>query len=156
MSRLRLITLVGALACAVCFPAAAAARASHEGSGIIRVTDPPNHDTNICGLPGTFQGTHMFEWNSTEANGGYHFQLTEVSRWTVTFDDPALGVWIGRGTETDVFTASTGDVLSFHVIFNGKEGPVRIHEHLQVVVAADGSLRVDVEQVTTDYGSCPA
>jgi hypothetical protein len=156
MSRLRLITVVGALACAVCFPAAAAATASHEGSGIIRVTDPPTHDTNICGLPGTFQGTRMFEWNSTEANGGYHFQLTEVARWTVTLDDPALGVWSGRGTETDAFTASPGDVLSFHVIFNGEEGPVRIHEHLQVVVMADGSLRVDVDQVTTDYGSCPA
>ena len=156
MSRLRFITVVGALACAVCFPAAAAATVSHERSGIIRVTDPPGHDTNICGLPGTFRMTRMFEWHSTEANGGYHFQLTEVSRWTVTFDDPALGVWSGRGTETDVFTASPGDVLAFHVIFNGDEGPVRIHEHQQVVVAADGSLRVDIEQVTTDYGSCPA
>jgi hypothetical protein len=41
------------------------------------------------------------------------------------------------------------------VIFNGSEGPVRIHEHLQLLAAPDGSLRVDVEQVTTDYGACP-
>jgi len=49
-----------------------------------------------------------------------------------------------------------GDVLTFHVIFNGREGPVRIHEHQQVLVAADGTLRVDIEQVTTDYGACPS
>jgi len=74
----------------------------------------------------------------------------------VTFDDPALGVWRGRGTETDAFTASPGDVQQLHMIFNGSEGPVRIHEHLQVVVAADWTLRVDVEQVTTDYEACPS
>ena len=94
--------------------------------------------------------------SSTDANGRFHFQLTEVARWTVTFDDPALGVWAGRSTETDVVTASPGDAFEFHVIFNGKEGPVRIHEHLQVVVGADGNLRVDLDQVTTDYGACPS
>ena len=130
---------------------------THEGSGgTILVTDPPGHDTNICGLPGTFRMVRRFEWHSIERSDGYHFQLTEVSRWTVTFDDPVLGVWSGRGTETDVFTASPGDLMTFHVIFNGSEGPVRIHEHQQVLVAADGTLRVDIEQVTTDYGPCPA
>jgi hypothetical protein len=48
------------------------------------------------------------------------------------------------------------DVLTFHLIFNGAEGPVRIHEHQQAVVAADGTLRVDIEQVTTDYAACPS
>jgi hypothetical protein len=46
--------------------------------------------------------------------------------------------------------------MQLHIIFNGSEGPVRIHEHEQVVVAADGTLRVDVDQVTTDYGACPS
>jgi hypothetical protein len=151
----RLITLAGLVACAIACPIAAAGTVSHDGSGMIRVTDPPVHDTNICGLPGTFRMSRMFEWHSTEANGGYHFQLTEISSWTVTLDDPTLGVWSGRGTETQAFTASPGDVVTFHVIFNGDEGPVRIHEHEQVVVGADGTLRVDVEQVTTDYGACP-
>lgn len=157
MPRLSFVPLACAIACAGAFPAGAPASVTHDGSGgIIRVTDPPGHDTNICGLPGTFRGTHTFEWHSTEGSGGLHFQLTEVSRWTVTFDDPELGVWSGRGTETDVFNASPGDVLTFHVIFNGAEGPVRIHEHQQVVVAADGTLRVDIEQVTTDYAACPS
>ena len=156
MPRQRFIPLACVLALAAAFPAAASATVTHDRSGLIRVTDPPEHDTNICGLPGTFRMTRMFEWHATEGSGGFHFQLTEVSRWTVTFDDPALGVWSGRGTETDVFNASPGDVLTFHVIFNGSEGPVRIHEHEQVVVAPDGTLRVDIEQVTTDYGACPS
>jgi hypothetical protein len=157
MSRLRFVPLVCAIACAVGFPAAAAATVTHDGSRTFRVHEgggPSNY--NICGFLGTFDMVISTEWHSVEANGGFHFQLTETSRWTVTFDDPTLGVWSGRGTETDVFTASPGDVVQFHIIFNGSEGPVRIHEHLQVVVAADGTERVDVEQVTTDYGACPA
>ena len=150
----RLIPLVCAIACAAAFPAAAAATVTHDGSRTFRETIT-GHDFNICGFPGTFNMVISSEWHSTEANGGYHFQLTEVSRWTVTFDDPALGVWSGRGTETDAFTASPGDVQTLHMIFNGSEGPVRIHEHEQVVVGADGTLRVDVEQVTTDYAACP-
>jgi hypothetical protein len=157
MPRLSLAPLVCALACAPTFPAGAGATVTHDGSGgTILVTEPPSHNTNICGLPGTFRTVSRFEWHSTESSDGFHFQLTEVSRWTVTFDDPELGVWSGRGTETDVFTASPGDVMTSHVIFNGSEGPVRIHEHQQVVVAADGTLRVDIEQVTTDYGACPS
>lgn len=156
MPRLSFIPLACAVACAGASPTGASATVTHDGSGMIRVTDPPGHDTNICGLSGTFRTTSMFEWHSTESDGGFHFQLTEVSRWTVTFDDPALGVWSGRGTETDVFNASPGDVLTLHVIFNGAEGPVRIHEHEQIVVAPDGTLRIDIEQVTTDFGACPS
>ena len=156
MSRLRIVPLVCAIACAAAFPVASAATVTHDGARGFRVTEPPAHDLNICGFPGTFNMVTTFEWHSTEGTGGFHFQMTEVSRWTVTFDDPALGVWSGRGTETQAFTASPGDVLQFHVIFNGSEGPVRIHEHQQVVVAADGTLRVDVEQITTDYDACPS
>ena len=154
MSHLRLIALVGALACAVGFPAAAAATATHEGSRTFRVHES-GHDLNICGFPDTFDFVVTTEWHAVEANGRVHSQLTEIARWTVTFDDPALGVWDGRGTETEVFTASPGEAFQFHVIFNGSEGPVRIHEHQQVVVGADGNQRVDLEQVTTDYGACP-
>ncbi len=155
MPRRRLISLVCAIACAAAFPAAAAATVIHDGSRTFRVTETA-HDFNICGILGTFDMVISTQWHSTETNAGYHFELTEVSRWTVTFDDPALGVWSGRGTETDSFNATPGDVLTLHTVFNGSEGPVRIHEHSQVVVAADGSLRVDVEQVTTDYSACPS
>jgi hypothetical protein len=155
MSRLRFITTVSALACAVAFPTAAAGTATHDGSRIFRVHEG-GHDYNICGFLGTFDMVTTTEWHAVEVNGGFHFQLTEVATWTVTFDDPELGTWRGRGTETDQFTGTPGDVFQFHVIFNGKEGPVRIHEHQQVVVGADGNLRVDLEQVTTDYAACPS
>ena len=155
MIHFRLITAVGALLCAVGFPAAAAATTTHDGSRTFRVQQSA-HDLNICGLPATFDSVVTDEWHEVEANDGIHFQSTEISRWTVTFDDPALGVWEGRGTETDAFTASPGDVVQLHTIFNGSEGPVRIHEHEQVVFDADGNPRVDLEQVTTDYAACPS
>jgi hypothetical protein len=155
MSRLRRLPAVCALACVVAFPAAASAAATHDGQRTFRVTET-GHDLNICGFPATFDFVVSSEWHSVAVNGGFHFQLTEVSRWTVTFDDRSLGVWQGRGTETDAFTATPGQVLTFHVNFNGREGPVRIHEHMTAVVAPDGTLRVDVDQVTTDFEACPS
>jgi hypothetical protein len=66
MPRLSLVPL----ACAGAFPAGAPASVTHDGSGgIIRVSDPPSHDTNICGLPGTFRMARTFEWHSTEGSG---------------------------------------------------------------------------------------
>ena len=59
-------------------------------------------------------------------------------------------------TNQSLREASPGDVVTLHMIFNGSEGPVRIHEQQQVVVAADGTLRIDLERVTTDYGACPS
>ena len=155
MRHLRFIPLLCAIVCAAALPVAAAASVTHDRSRTFRATET-SHDLNICGVPGTFNMVISGEWHSTETSAGFHFQLSEVSRWTVTFDDPALGVWSGRGTETIAFTASPGDVLTFHDIFNGSEGPVRIHEHQTFVVAADGTLRVNIDQVTTDYASCPS
>jgi hypothetical protein len=155
MSHLKLITLVGALVCAVGFPASAAATATHDGSRTFRVHESA-HDLNICGFPATFDFVVTTEWHAVEANGRFHFQLTEIARWTVTFDDPALGIWQGRGTETDAFNASPGEAFQLHVVFNGREGPVRIHENQHVIVGADGDLQVDLEQVTTDFEACPA
>jgi hypothetical protein len=155
MARLRFIPLVGAFACAAAVPAAAGATVTHDGARGTEVIEN-QHNLNICGLPGTFNMFTRFEWHSTEANGGFHFQMTEVSRWTVALDDPALGVWHGRGTETAAFTASPGEVVTSHEVFNGREGPVRIHEHQTFVVGAGGTLRVEINQVTTDYGACPS
>ena len=155
MPRSKFVLLVCAIACAAAVPAVASATVIHDGSRTFRQTTTV-HDLNICGLPGTFDTLTTAEWHATGGSGGYHFQLSEVTRWTVTFDDPALGVWSGRGTETDAFTASPGDVVTLHIIFNGSEGPVRIHEQQQVVVAPDGTLRIDLERVTTDYGACPS
>jgi hypothetical protein len=155
MNRTRSVALAASIASLASLPTAAPAAVVHDSSRTFRQTEA-SHDFNICGFPATFDFVASSQWHSTEANGGYHFQLTEVSRWTVTFDDPSLGVWSGRGTETQAFTASPGDVVTLHVIFNGSEGPVRIHEHQQIVIAPDGTPRVDVEQVTTDYAACPS
>src|SRR5207302_11099772 len=103
MPRPRFILLACVIACAAAVPAASAA-VTHDGSRTFRQTTT-GHDLNICGLPGTFDTVTRIEWHMTDGSGGFHFQLSEVSRWTVTFDDPALGVWSGRGTETDAFTA---------------------------------------------------
>jgi hypothetical protein len=153
--RHRALLVVCAIACAAALPAVAAATVTHDGSRTFRVTET-GHNFNICGQLGTFDMVISTEWHATEANGGIHFQLTETSRWTVTFDDPALGVWNGRGTETAVLAQTRGQTLEYHLIFNGSEGPVRIHEFLQILVAADGTVRVDLEKVTTDYGACPS
>ena len=155
MSRLRFVPLLCALACGASLPATAGATVIHNGARGTEVIEN-QHDLNICGLPGTFNMVTRFEWHSTEANGGFHFQMAEVSRWTVALDDPALGIWYGRGTETTHFTASPGDVVTFHLGFNGREGPVRIHELQHFVLAPDGTLRVDIDQVTTDFGACPS
>jgi hypothetical protein len=155
MPRPRFVLLVCAIACAAAVPAVATATVTHDGSRTFRQTTTV-HDLNICGLPGTFDTVTTGEWHTTDGSGGFHFQLSEVTRWTVTFDDPALGVWNGRGTETDAFTASPGDLVTLHMIFNGSEGPVRIHEQQQVVIAPDGTPRIDLERVTTDYAACPS
>src|SRR2546430_3730893 len=100
MPHRRFALLIGASVCAAALPAVASAVVTHDGSRTFRQTTTM-HDLNICGLPGTFDTVTTGEWHATDGNGGFHFQLSEATRWTVTFDDPALGVWNGRGTETD-------------------------------------------------------
>jgi hypothetical protein len=100
------------------------------------------HDTNICGNLGTFtfdttSHTHAFDNGTT-----VHFNFTETVKYTLVFDDPALGTWRAHGTETIKDVANRGGEV-FHDIFNSKEGPVQIIEHLQFHADADGNIRVD-------------
>ena len=100
------------------------------------------HDTNICGDPGTFtfdvtNHTHAFDNGTTVL-----FNFTETVKYTLVFDDPALGTWSAHGTETIKDVANRGGEV-FHDIFNSREGPVQIIEHLQFHADADGNIRVD-------------
>ena len=100
------------------------------------------HDTNICGNPGTFtfdttNKTHAFD-NGTSI----HFNFNETVKYTLAFDDPALGTWSAHSAETINDVATPGGEV-FHDIFNSKEGPVQIIEHLQFHTDADGNVRVD-------------
>jgi hypothetical protein len=152
---MRLVLLTLLLAFAATFPAIASGATVHDGDRTFRVTET-GHDTNICGLPATFAFVVTDRWHMLEANDGFHYAETENARWTVTFDDASLGVWEGKSAETIHFVLTPGAVQTFHTNFNGSEGPVRITEHQTVVAAADGTLRVDKDQVTTTFGACPS
>jgi hypothetical protein len=100
------------------------------------------HDTNICGNPGTFtfditNHTHAFDNGKTVL-----FNFTETVKYTLVFDDPALGTWSAHSAETIKDVANRGGEV-FHDIFNSREGPVQIIEHLQFHADADGNVRVD-------------
>jgi hypothetical protein len=152
---MKLFSLTLLFAFAATFPAIASGATVHDGDRTFRVTET-EHDTNICGLPATFDFVVSDRWHSVEANDGFHFTETETARWTVTFDDASLGVWEGKSAETTHFVLTPGGLQTFHSSFNGSEGPVRITEHQTVVAAADGTLSVDMDQITTTFERCPA
>jgi hypothetical protein len=100
------------------------------------------HDLNICGDLATF--TFDVSWrmhavdNGKTHEGGY----SETFKYTVVFDDPSLGTWTGHGTLLDHFVATPSGTIE-HEIFNSREGPVHIIEHLRFQTGADGNVTVD-------------
>jgi hypothetical protein len=101
------------------------------------------HDFNICGDLGTFTFDTSGHVISTDTGTGFHFNLAEVATYTLVFDDPALGTWSARATESTVFNANPGDKVTFHTAFNSFEGPVKIRERVTLVIDANGVVRVD-------------
>ena len=101
------------------------------------------HDFNICGDLGTFTFDTSGHVISTDTGTGFHFNLAEVATYTLVFDDPALGTWSARATESTVFNANPGDTVTFHTAFNSFEGPVKIRERVTLVIDANGVVRVD-------------
>ena len=100
------------------------------------------HDTNICGNPGTFTFDTTNRTHTLDNGTSLLFTFTETVKYTLVFDDPALGSWSAHGTETIQDVATPGGEI-FHDIFNSREGPVQIIEHLQFHTDADGNVRVD-------------
>ena len=101
------------------------------------------HDVNICGDLATFTAESTGHTVAVDTGDGFHFDFVDVDFYTVDFDDPALGTWTARATETFQFNATPGDVLTVHVGNNNLEGDVRIRELLTLVIGPDGEVRVD-------------
>jgi hypothetical protein len=100
------------------------------------------NDFNVCGDLATF--TFDVTWRVHAVDNGKTFQWEygESFKYTLVFDDPALGTWTGHGAETAHFAGNAGGT-TFHDIFNSKEGPVQIVQHLQFHADADGNVTVD-------------
>jgi len=100
------------------------------------------HDFNICGNLATF--TFDVTWHAIGVDTGkvFAYDYTETAKYTLVFDDPALGTWNGHGAESFHFVATPGGTVQ-HEIYNGAEGPVQIIEHQQIHTDADGNVTID-------------
>jgi hypothetical protein len=72
------------------------------------------HDTNICGNEATWtvdvsSHTHFV----VRDDGTFAYNFTQVNTYTLVFDDPTLGTWTARTTETivHVSTGAGDDIL---------------------------------------------
>jgi hypothetical protein len=101
------------------------------------------HDINICGDLATFTGSATGHAIATDTGSGFHFTLVDNVTYTVDFDEPALGTWTARATETNTFNATPGDVMTLHFGNNNIEGDVRIRELMTLVIGPGGEVRVD-------------
>ena len=100
------------------------------------------HDTNICGDLATFtfdvtSYTHLLDNGNT-----FLFDDHESFKYTLVFDDPALGTWAAHGAENFHFVANHGGEV-FQSTFNSREGPIQIIQHAVFHIDADGNIRVD-------------
>jgi hypothetical protein len=100
------------------------------------------HDSNICGNPGTFTFDVTSHTHTIDNGKNYVFDLHETYRYTLVFDDPALGTWTAHAAENIHLVANRrGD--TFKSTFNSKEGPVQIIQHVTFRTDADGNVSAD-------------
>jgi len=109
----------------------------------------------VCG------DTAVFDWSGTDTftsvdmtDGLYFWVLVSRATYTVTFQDPSLGVQEGRFIQSESVRATPGGTFSFSFVINERLGEVRIHETVTFVVSADGTIRVQNE--TFDFSGCPS
>ncbi len=114
----------------------------HEKDSWQNITET-SHDFNICGDLATFTFTLRGHTHATDTGSGFHFNMVATGKYTVEFDDPALGTWSARLTENAAFNATPGGVVTLHIGNNSNEGGVRIHELVTLVIGPDGTVRVD-------------
>jgi hypothetical protein len=120
----------------------AAADVVHEKDSWHNLTGT-EHAFNICGDLATFTFESTGHTIATDTGSGFHFTFVNNVTYTVDFDDPALGTWTARATETAAFNATPGDVMTLHMGNNNIEGDVRIRELLTLVIGPGGEVRVD-------------
>jgi hypothetical protein len=102
------------------------------------------HDVNICGDLATFTFDVTWRVHAVENRETFQAAYSESFKYSLVFDDPSLGTWTGHGAETINFVENASGTI-FHEIFNSKEGPVLIVEHLQFHTDAEGNVTVDRE-----------
>jgi hypothetical protein len=136
------LTVAASTALLLSVAPSAAAEVVHERStwqNLLTV----DHDVNICGDLATFTTESTGHAIATETEDGFHFTFVDNDVYTVDFDDPALGTWTARATETAAFNATPGDVITLQVGNNNIEGGVRIHELMTLVIGPGGEVRVE-------------
>jgi opacity protein-like surface antigen len=109
----------------------------------------------VCG------DTAVFDWSGTDTftlvdmtDGLYFWVLVSRATYTLTFQDPSLGVQEGRLIQTESVRATPGGAFTFSFVINERSGDVRIHGTMTFVVSADGTIRVQNE--TFDFSGCPS
>ena len=109
----------------------------------------------VCGDTAVFDrsGTETFTFVGRSEDV---FLWTAVNRgtYTVTFQDPSLGVQEGRFSQAESVHATPGGTFTFRFVINERLGEIRIHETVTFVVSADGTIRVQNE--TFDFSGCPS
>jgi hypothetical protein len=141
----RLLVLMATLVGLVLVPASQAVASVEQVHDTVRHDVFTVHDSNICGNEGTFtfdvsSHTHVVDMG----DGRFAFNFTQVYTYTLVFDDPTLGTWTARTTETIVHVSNaSGDII--HDNQSAREGPVQIIVHQQLRFETDGTVTVDRE-----------
>ena len=109
----------------------------------------------VCG------DTAVFDWSGTDTftlvdktDGLYFWVLVSRATYTLTFQDPSLGVQEGRLIQTESVRATPGGAFTFSFVLNERSGDIRIHGTITFVVSANGTIRVENE--TFDFSGCPS
>jgi hypothetical protein len=104
-----------------------------------------DHGVNICGNLATFTTDASWHVHGVDRdNGTFFYNYEQNYTYTVDFDDPALGTWTARATES-IAHLYTGAQEIFHDNLVDMEGPVQIIVHEQLHWDASGNLTVDQE-----------
>jgi hypothetical protein len=105
--------------------------------------------------------TAVFDWSGKNTftlvdmtDGLYFWVLVNRGTYTLTFQDPSLGVEEGRFSGMESVRATPGGTFTFSFVNNERQGEVRIHETVTFVVSADGTIQVQNE--TFDFSGCPS
>ena len=110
----RLLFLIVTVGLLELVPAGLASAAVDQTHDSVRHEVFSFHDTNICGNEATWtvdvsSHTHFV----VRDDGTFAYNFTQVNTYTLVFDDPTLGTWTARTTETivHVSTGAGDDIL---------------------------------------------
>jgi hypothetical protein len=144
--------LVAAIAAVlVALPAAGAMATVDQNRDSVHHEVETEHNVNICGNLGTFTFDVTSHTHVVDSGKNFVFDLHETVKYTLVFDDPALGLWTAHAAENVHFVASRNGGVFFHN-FNSKEGSIQIIQHEAARIDPDGNVTVD--RTYEKIGSC--